>query len=166
MLCEIIALCTIIVSFIFNFGKWHRIMLHLCLEWLKFQFSTYRQERNAGPSTIRLPLDSSFPRETGPRSTAPLEGEESRRRKDNKKNQLEESQASGLTSTHGHSSNSDFCVYVSPLIVNLSLLFSRVLVNFRHISFWTRNCTFSNVSHVLLYRYRLPSRSETFFSCT
>ena len=83
-----------------------------------------------GP-VLRPPLNSSFPRKTDPRSTAPLDGEESGRRKDNKKNQSEESLASGLTSTHSHLSNLDSCAFVSPLIVNLSLLFSRVLINYR-----------------------------------
>ena len=63
-----------------------------------------------------------------------LNGEESGRRKDNKKHKLEESLASGLTSTRSHLSNSDSCAFFSPLIVNLSLLFSRVLIKYRHSS--------------------------------
>ena len=136
-------------------------MLHLCLKWLIFPFSTYRQER--GGPVLRPPLDSSFPRETDPRSTAPLDGEESGRRKDNKKNQLEESLASGLTSTHSHLSNLDSCAIVSPLIANLSLLFSRVLINFRDIRASIRNCTFLVGATCFNLDCRLPSRSEALF---
>ena len=127
-----------------------------------FRFPLIVKREMLGP-VLRPPLDSSFPRETDPRSTAPLDGEESGRRKDNKENQLEESLASGLTSTHGHSSHSDSCAYVFLLIVNLSLLFSRVLINFRDIRVSIRNCTFSSANHVLIYRCRLPSRIEAFF---
>ena len=138
-------------------------MLHLCLEWLIFPFSTYRQERNAGPSTTAAPGFFLSTRETDPRSTAPLDGEESVLRKDNKKNQLEESLASGLTSTHSHLSNLDSCAFVSPLIVNLSLLFSRVLINFRNIRVSIRNCTFLVRATCFNLDCRLPSRSEALF---
>ena len=110
-----------------------------------------------GP-VLRPPLDSSFPRVTDPRSTAPFEGEESGRRKDNERNQLEESLASGLTSTHSHLSNLGSCGIISLLIANFSLLFSRVLINYRHSSFQTWICKFSSVSHVLSYRCRCLCR--------